>query len=414
MDSFPFFKTSWTVSDITRYIRETLESDYRLQDVWVSGEVSNLSRPSSGHLYFSLKDEGASLRCVMWRSLVDSQTYLPASGDSVEVRGHISVYEPGGQYQLYASHIRPVGEGIRFQELLELKSKLEGEGLFDPDRKRPLPPWPQCIGVITSPTGAALQDVLNVLQRRYPLVEIVIAPTPVQGDEAPAGIARAFSALNTSVLPDLILLVRGGGSVEDLWAFNDEVVVRGIAASASPVVTGIGHETDFILADLAADVRAPTPSAAAEIATPDSQDLLSEIASMRRILSVKLKDAISQRRRMHQVLDNALQLVSPRAKIANTRQRVDDLNTRGWVAAQNHIRIKQASLLGLAQTLQAFDPLAVLGRGYAVVTRTDTGRLVNTVDLVDKGDLLNVRVQDGRFKAAVQGKAKRLTKRSEG
>ena len=266
----------WSVVDLTRYVRQTLETDYRLQDLWVKGEAFNVSRPSSGHLYFTLKDSEASLRCVMWRSEVADLTALPRDGEAIEVHGRISVYEAGGQYQLYADDIRPAGIGALFEEFIRLRDRLEKEGLFDPERKRPLPEWPKRIGVVTSPTGAALRDVLNVLRRRYPLLEVILAPTAVQGDEAPGGIVSALAALNTYSDPDVILLVRGGGSIEDLWAFNDEGVARAIAASEAPVVSGVGHETDVIIADYVADVRAPTPEttgasdAAIARATPSS------------------------------------------------------------------------------------------------------------------------------------------------
>ncbi|NJD58874.1 MAG: exodeoxyribonuclease VII large subunit, partial [Anaerolineae bacterium] len=217
---------SWSVTDLTRYLRELLESDEALQDVWVKGEVSNFSRPASGHIYFTLKDTSASLRCVMWRGAAIRQRTMPRDGDAVEVHGAISVYELGGQYQLYADVIRPAGEGALYQEFLRLKAGLEAEGLFAPERKRPIPARPQRIGIITSPTGAALQDVLNTLRRRYPLVEVVLAPTPVQGDEAPPGIIAALRDVAQVARPDVILLVRGGGSIEDLWAFNDERVAR--------------------------------------------------------------------------------------------------------------------------------------------------------------------------------------------
>ena len=265
MSQIPLFShqipVSWSVTDLTRYLRELLESDELLQDVWVQGEVSNLSRPASGHLYLTLKDDSASLRCVMWRNAVLRQGFVPRDGDAIQVHGAISIYEAGGQYQLYADIFRPAGEGALFQEFLRLKALLETEGLFDPQRKRPIPSRPRCIGIVTSPTGAALQDMLNTLKRRYPLVEVVLAPTPVQGDAAPLGIITALHDVVRVANPDVIILARGGGSIEDLWAFNDERVARAIAASPVPVITGVGHETDFTIADFVSDLRAPTPTA---------------------------------------------------------------------------------------------------------------------------------------------------------
>ena len=254
MTQLPLFQPpSWSVTDLTRHLRELLVSDDLLTDLWVIGEVSNVSRPSSGHVYFTLKDASASLRCVMWRNTALRQALLPRDGEAVEVHGAIDVYEAGGVYQLYADAIRPAGEGALFQEFLRLKARLEAEGLFDPGRKRPLPGLPQCIGVITSPTGAALRDILNTLRRRYPIAKVILVPTPVQGTEAPPGIVSALQEINRLAHPDVIILARGGGSIEDLWAFNDERVARAIGASAAPVVTGVGHETDFTIADFAAD-----------------------------------------------------------------------------------------------------------------------------------------------------------------
>ena len=218
----------WTVSTLTRYLRQLLESDANLQDVWVQGEISNLSRPASGHLYFTLKDSGASLRCVMWRNEAARVRLALQDGQSVEAHGKISLYEAGGQYQLYADLVRPLGEGALYQEFLRLKALLEAEGLFDTARKRPLPDSPRQIGIVTSPTGAALRDILNTLRRRLPLVKVILAPTPVQGDEAPPAIVSALRSLNRVGAPQVIILARGGGSIEDLWAFNDERVVRAV------------------------------------------------------------------------------------------------------------------------------------------------------------------------------------------
>ncbi|MFM8319349.1 MAG: exodeoxyribonuclease VII large subunit, partial [Chloroflexota bacterium] len=275
MTQLPLFSATpmWTITDLTRYLRVLLESDEALQDLWVQGEVSNLSRPASGHLYFTIKDSASALKVVMWRSSVHRQSFLPRDGQAIEVHGSLNIYEATGQYQLYADLLRPAGEGARYQEFLRLKARLEAEGLFDAARKRPLPRWPKRIGVVTSPSGAALRDILNTLRRRYPLAEVVLAPTAVQGDEAPPGIVAALQALNRAAQPDVILLARGGGSIEDLWAFNNESVVRAVVASAAPVITGVGHETDFTLVDFAGDLRAPTPTAAAEQAVPNRGDL---------------------------------------------------------------------------------------------------------------------------------------------
>jgi exodeoxyribonuclease VII large subunit len=263
-----FASVQWTVSTLTKYIRDLLEADMTLQDVWVRGEISNLSRPASGHIYFTLKDAGASLRCVMWRTEASRLKLALQEGSAIELHGKIGVYEVGGQYQFYVDQIRPVGEGVLYQEFLRLKAMLEAEGLFDSERKRPIPAFPNRIGIVTSPTGAALRDMLTALRRRLPLVEVILAPSPVQGEDAPPKLVEAIHSLNRlQPLPDVILLARGGGSIEDLWAFNDERVVRAVVSSEAPIICGVGHETDFTLCDFAADLRAPTPTAAAELAT---------------------------------------------------------------------------------------------------------------------------------------------------
>ena len=402
MSQLPLFQPTppptWSVAELTRYLRELLESDTNLQELWVQGEVSNFSRPASGHLYFTLKDEKAALKCVMWRNAVLRQAYLPRDGDAIEVHGSIGVYEVSGQYQLYADQVRPAGEGVLYQEFLRLKARLEAEGLFDPARKRPIPKWPQRIGIVTSPTGAALRDMLNTLRRRYPLVEVILAPTPVQGDEAPPNIVEAIRLLNEVIHPDAILVARGGGSIEDLWAFNDERVARAIAASQAPIITGVGHETDFTIADFAADLRAPTPTAAAELATPNRDDLLASLADQAERLDRTIQAVVSSQRWELSSLQNRLQLRSPQTRLRTDRQRLDDLARRAGVGVLHSLQLRHTRLAGLGQRLGALNPLAVLGRGYAVVSHLD-GRVVRSVRQVQPDDELNVQLSDGQFKA---------------
>ncbi len=403
MSQLPLFvppAMTLTVSDLTRYLRELLEADPTLQDVWVQGEVSNSSRPSSGHYYFTLKDSGASLRCVMWRAILGRQTFSPRDGDAVEVHGYISVYDAGGQYQLYADAFRPLGEGALFQEFLRLKAQLEAEGLFDPARKRPIPQWPHRIGIVTSPTGAALRDMLNTLRRRYPLVEVVLAPTPVQGDEAPAGIVAALQGLNRVAAPDVILVARGGGSLEDLWPFNSEQVARAIAASAAPVISGVGHETDFTIADFVADLRAPTPTAAAELATPDREELRSAFDEAEQRLGRSIQSSLQQLRWNLADIKNRLGIHSPRARLLSDRQRVDELERRAEAALLHGLQMKRARLEGFQQHIASLNPLAVLQRGYAIVSSPE-GELVYRVAQAEVGKTLSVRVSDGQFGAEV-------------
>lgn len=402
MSQMSFFEPStWSVSEITRYLRDLMGGDPVLQDVWVLGEVSNLARPSSGHLYFTLKDASATLRGVMWRTSVIRQLSIPREGEAIEVHGYISIYEAGGQYQLYADLIRPAGEGMLYREFMRLKEKLEGEGLFDPERKRLIPEWPERIGIVTSPTGAALRDMLNTIRRRYPLVEVVLAPTPVQGDEAPEGIVSSLERLNRIAAPDVILLGRGGGSIEDLWAFNDEQVARAVAASQAPVITGVGHETDFTIVDFVADLRAPTPTAAAELATPNRSELLPALDETRQRLQRIMGFGLNTE---HMRLDGArarLELFSPATIVRNDRQRLDELSRRVDLALSHVWQLQQVNLGSFQRRLESLNPNSVLRRGYAVVTQPD-GRLVRSVNQVGRGDALDVRVLDGSFGVRVE------------
>jgi exodeoxyribonuclease VII large subunit len=392
----PHIPSSWTVTDLTRYLRELLESDELLQDIWVRGEVSNFSRPASGHLYFTLKDSSASLRCVMWRNAVIRQSFTPHDGDAIEVHGAISIYELGGQYQLYADLFRPAGEGALYQEFLRLKAMLEAEGLFAPERKRSIPLIPRRIGIVTSPTGAAFQDMLNTLRRRYPQVEVVLAPTPAQGDEAPAGIIAALHDVENIAKPDVIILARGGGSIEDLWAFNDERVARTIAASSIPIITGIGHETDFTIADFVADLRAPTPTAAAELATPNQADLRIDIAEQNDRLNHLLRSFTSELRWSFKELQNQLERNSPINQIQSNSQRVDELDHRLGATTNHLLQLARLRLTGLIQHMAALNPTAVLERGYAIVTN-QSNETIARVGQVSPGEGLNVQVIDGDF-----------------
>jgi exodeoxyribonuclease VII large subunit len=404
MDQLPLFNipARWTVTDLTRYLRQLLESDDVLQAIWVQGEISNLASPASGHLYFTLKDSAASLRCVMWRGDAARLRLALQDGMAVEVHGGIRVYEPQGQYQLQADAIRPLGEGALYQELLRLKALLEAEGLFDLARKRPIPEMPRLIGIVTSPTGAALRDMLNTLRRRYPLAGVILAPSPVQGDEAPPGLVAALQTLNQVAHPDVILLARGGGSIEDLWAFNDERVVRAVVASGAPVITGVGHETDFTLADFAADLRAPTPTAAAELATPitilDLQANLTETAAR---LEAAMSALFERQRGLLDSLQGNLRFFSPLRWVQTERQRLDELSRRGNAAQAHRLALERSQLEGLERRLSALNPLAVLGRGYAVVTHKREDRIVSSKSSVKAGDDLSVRVMDGKFDVRV-------------
>ncbi len=393
-----FFSQSaqqWTVSRLTFYIRKLLEENEVLQDVWVQGEISNLSRPASGHIYFTLKDSSAALRCVMWKTSAARLGIPLQDGKAVEVHGKIGVYEVSGQYQLYVDQIRPVGEGALYQEFMRLKGMLEAEGLFASERKRLIPVFPKRIGIVTSATGAALRDMLNTLRRRLPLVEVLLAPSPVQGIEAPPALVKALQFLNLQS-PDVILLARGGGSIEDLWAFNDERVVRAVAMSAVPVICGVGHETDFTLCDFAADLRAPTPTAAAELATQITIiDLRAGLQNYKtRILSATL-NLLAEQKTSLSAITSELRYVSPDRRIQSGRQRVDELTRRARSSLFHHLQLQLTQVKGMQRRLQALNPMAVLARGYAVVTRKEDGSVVSRV--AQAGHEMNVRVSDGEF-----------------
>lgn len=390
------------VSELSRYLRKLLEGDAALQDLWVRGEISNLSRPTSGHIYFTLKDEQAALRCVIWRAQAARLRGSLQNGLRVEAHGAISLYERDGTYQFYVNSVRLSGEGLLYQEFMLLKARLEAEGLFDAERKRPLPPAPRRIGIVTSPTGAALQDMLNTLRQRNPLLHVLIAPCAVQGSEAPPQIVAALRRLNRLSPPvDVIVVARGGGSLEDLWAFNDERVVRAIAESRVPVISGVGHETDFTLSDFAADLRAPTPTGAAVLAAPDVGELL----DLLRRLDARLREAVGytleQRQRRLERLTLRLERLSPRRFIYNEQQRLDAQQQRLRRATLNTLRACRAQQNSLHARLNALNPLAVLQRGYALVTLTD-GHIVRSAQQVAPGTQLNIRLAEGKLSALAQ------------
>lgn len=405
MNQIPLFTAPrWSVTELTRYLRRLLEGDEQLKDVWVQGEISNFSRPASGHLYFTLKDSGASLRCVMWKGDALRTRGMPlGDGLSVEAHGKIGVYEPSGQYQLIVDLLRPAGEGALYAEFVRRKALLEAAGLFDAARKRPIPQFPRKIGIVTSSTGAALRDMLNVLRRRMPLAEVTLAASLVQGEEAPSALVTALQKLNTIVKPDVILLARGGGSIEDLWAFNDERVVRAVAASAAPVITGVGHETDFTLVDFASDLRAPTPTAAAELATAISlYDLASALSADLGRMNEIVSRQIGDYRRALEAVQAGLRYYSPARRLMNESQRVDDLARRTAWALKRRLELEKAHLQGLAQRVESLSPLAVLRRGYAVVTGAGDGKVILSARQAPAGSDLHVRLAEGGLQVQVQ------------
>ncbi|MBM3944154.1 MAG: exodeoxyribonuclease VII large subunit [SAR202 cluster bacterium] len=389
-----------TVSKVARYLKDILLSDTMLQDVWVSGEVGNFTRSAAGHSYFTLREgTSAALRCVMFRNAGGGANHL-AEGAAVIVHGRIAIYEQRGDLQLIADVVQPEGVGELQLKLEALKAKLEKEGLFEPSRKRELPAFPVKIGVITSPTGAVWHDIQSIVSRRYPLVELVLAPTLVQGDAAAPGIAEAFTAMNAIPGLDLVILARGGGSMEDLWPFNEEAVARAIYTSRAPVVSAVGHETDFTIADMVADVRAPTPSAAAELAVPDRRELLAGIAAAARGMSAFLDSVVTGG--MDDIERARARLDRAAPDFDTLRLRVDDLLKNAASQLRHVVNARSAEVESLGHRLTALSPRDILRRGYAIVEAAATGRIVTDASQLKPDDDVSVTLDKGGFNAGVK------------
>ncbi len=389
-----------TVKALNSYLRELLETDDVLRDIWVKGEISNFTRASSGHLYFTLKDADAQVKCVMWKGSTFGLRFDPREGMAVEVHGSMSIYSATGQVQLYVSEMRQAGQGQLYAEFLKLKAKLQAAGLFD--KKKPLPRFPRHIGIVSSATGAALQDMLHALDRRLPTARVTIAPSTVQGADAPASIIRALNALNRIEDLDVILLGRGGGSIEDLWCFNDEALAYTIFNSRVPVISGVGHETDFTIADFVADLRAPTPTAAAELASPVTvDDLLQNLTDRSARLEQSLSAIFTMHQQKFQLAQSALERVSPRQRIYNTLQRQDELFARLDRAMTAQLQNLELRLEKESAHLKALSPMAVLARGYAIISDPSTGKVVKHIAQIEPTLPIRVQILDGTFYAEV-------------
>ncbi len=433
-----------TPSQLNTLARDLLEGTFPL--IWVEGELGNVTRPASGHLYFTLKDARAQVRCAMFKPKSQRLKFVPREGLRVLARGRLTLYEARGDYQLVIDHLEEAGEGALRRAFEELKAKLAAEGLFDAERKRPLPAHVHRLGVITSPSGAAVRDVLSVLARRFPLLDVDVLPVQVQGETAPPQIIDMLRRAGASGRYDTLLLARGGGSLEDLWAFNDEKLARAIAASPVPVVSAIGHETDFTLADFAADLRAPTPSVAAELLVPDRRDLLNRLATLQRRLSTQQMHRLRQQmqradraalrlnalrpqaqlellrrrqaeagrrlqslwqeqheRRMARLRHAAaiLRASRPQRRLTVLRERLLALGPRPQAAIARQLQREALRLRGLARSLEAVSPLATVARGYALVTHED-GSLVRSVRQVGTGDAVRARLGDGELELRVE------------
>jgi exodeoxyribonuclease VII large subunit len=399
-----------TVSQLNTYLRELLDADEIARDVWIEGEVSNFSRAASGHCYLTLREGEAQIKAVCWRTYVARIPAMPGNGDAVLAHGRVAFYEAGGQIQLYVDMIRPAGIGLLYARFEELKARLEAEGLFDLSRKRELPAFPRRIGVATSPTGAALQDILKVLRRRYPLAQVVLAPCQVQGDGAAETVVEALYALYEQDL-DVIIVARGGGSAEDLWTFNEEIVARAAFASPVPLISGVGHETDTTIVDYVADLRAPTPSAAAEMVAPDVEELAGAVGALRERVESALRRRLDDARSDLDTLERRLEQQSPATRLRRDRQALDELLRRASTRLAHGIELRRARLAGARSQLAALNPLATLGRGYAVVRRAADGRIVTDPAHVAAGDGLVVTVRGGDIDARANGAPRSSKKR---
>ena len=386
----------YTVSQVTAYLTEVLETDPLLADLTVKGEVSNLRVSSAGHAYFTLKDEQSVLNCVMFRG--QPGAVLLDNGIALLAHGQVRFYEPRGSTDFVVDLAVPEGRGELDLELERLRLRLGAEGLFEATRKRPLPPFPRVVGVVTSPTGSVFHDIQNVIRRRYPLVELVLSPTPVQGEKAAASIAAALERLDRVGHADVIVVARGGGSLEDLWPFNEEIVARAIYASRTPVVTGVGHETDFTIADQVADARAPTPSAAAEMVVPDQNALRQQLSELAAQCSRALLHQLQASRA--EVAGLARRMESSLPDAGTWRRRVDDLAQTVHRGLVGRLKITRTRVEGLEHKLRALDPVATLGRGFSVVQRVVNGEVVTSTSQVSGGDSLAITVTDGVIVAA--------------
>ncbi|MDQ0194421.1 exodeoxyribonuclease VII large subunit [Paenibacillus wynnii] len=438
----------YSIKELNRYIRMKLDSDSLLSDVWIRGEISNFTHHGSGHMYFTLKDESSRIKAIMFSSHNQRLPFVPKEGARVIARGNVTVYERDGQYQFYATHMQPDGIGSLYLAYEQLKSKLELEGLFSADRKRPLPRFPRCIGVITSPTGAAVRDIMITLKRRFPQASVVLYPVLVQGKGAGPSVVKAIQELNAMGEADVLIVGRGGGSLEELWAFNEEGVARAIAASEIPVISAVGHETDFTIADFVADLRAATPTAAAELAVPHAGELAAQLVQtqrrlrqsllrraqrdrerlsslqrspvlvnprryllqhtqrldmLQRRLAVALATRVSRARERQTVLQHSLQRFTPREGVIAARRRTESLRRELVSAMQARLQEKRSRYVAEMRHLDALSPLKVMSRGYSLVYDEGEQHLIKSMTEVQIGDLVVIKLNDGQLDCQVRG-----------
>lgn len=388
-----------TVTQLTEQIKGTLEEGF--PGLWVTGEISNYLHHSSGHRYFTLKDSGAQIKCVIWKFVGQHLQYEPENGAKVKVYGDITVYPKGGVYQIRVSRVMPLGIGDLEAKFQELKEKLLKEGLFDEEHKVPLPPFPGTIGIVTSPTGAAIRDMINILQRRAPWVKMILAPVHVQGEGAAEEIAVAIARFNSYGKVDLIITGRGGGSLEDLWAFNEEVVARAIYDSEIPVVSAVGHQVDFTISDFVADLRAPTPSAAAELSVPDIADLQGALKNMRLKLSRGALGYIELAREKLSGLTRSPVFRKPMELVYNRQQELDEIRLALQKAVGVYLKDWKQNLSSMTEKLVALSPMGILERGYAVVRSVPDGKILKMANETEKGKGVKIKLYKGSLEATV-------------
>lgn len=388
-----------TVSQLTQQVRLLLED--RFPAVWVEGEISNWTVAASGHAYFALKDDGALLSCVMWRSSLMRVGKALRDGDHVEARGRLSVFDKRGQYQMVVESLRPVGEGLLWQRFQELKAKLEAEGLFDPARKRPIPRFPAAVGVITSPTGAAIRDILSVLERRAPGLPVYVWPARVQGEGAARELADGVAKLARSGLVDVLIVGRGGGSFEDLWQFNDEKLARAIVACPVPVISAVGHEVDFSICDFVADLRAPTPSAAAELVSADQAALRGRIEELRSRIDRAALGGLAELKARVRSAASSYALRQPENRLREFQQRVDEGLRRGDLALERRLTALRGRVESAGAALQGHDPALILQKGYAILRRVRDGHVITRAAALRPGAHFHAQLTDGRIRAIV-------------
>lgn len=392
--------TVFSVTELNSYVKSLLDKDENLKNVFVTGEISNFKNHYSGHMYMTIKDDGGAIKAVMFSSYASRLKFVPENGMKVIVFGSVSLYNKDGSYQLYINDMQPDGVGALNLAFEQLKEKLNKEGLFNADLKKPIPVFPQKIGVMTAPDGAAIRDIFSVLKRRYPVAEIVFCPVAVQGENAAPEISEAIRLFNKQKAADVLIVGRGGGSLEDLWAFNEEIVARAIFESEIPVISAVGHETDFTIADFVADLRAPTPSAAAELAVPDIFELKSGLIGLKQHLSVLMKNMLASERESLLNIEKRLNILSPSNKILNSRQELSNLYEKIVNSVTLKLNDEKGKLAVVASKLDALSPLAVLSRGYSITYNNDDLPLKSVKD-VSNGDNIKVRVTDGEIFATV-------------